>query len=142
VFNILDYKTGGAIALDDESIKAGTTLQLPLYALAAMELLLADRDAWPWQAGYWYVREGGFKPRRALRMYRNDDGRIELESRWEGLRAGLADTVMGLAGGIRAGRFPVCSADPRCTGRCPYSTVCRINQVRSLDKTCQPSATQ
>ena len=139
VFNVLDYKTGGSIALTPESIKAGTTLQLPLYALAAMELLLADRDAMPWQAGYWYVREGGFKPRQALRMYRNDDGRIELEPAWEELRAGLGDTVAGLVGGIRGGRFPVCSADDRCTGRCPYSTVCRINQVRSLEKTCQPS---
>ena len=94
VFNVLDYKTGGPIKLTPESIRAGTTLQLPLYALAAMELLLADRDVLPWQAGYWYVREGGFRPRQALRMYRNDEGRIELEPEWEELRDGLGDTVV------------------------------------------------
>ncbi len=140
VCNVLDYKTGGPIALSPESIKAGTTLQLPLYSLAATELLLADRDTIPWQAGYWYVREGGFRPRQALRMYRNDDGRIELDSKWEEIRDGLAETVVGLVRSIRRGQFPVCSTDPRCTGHCPFSTICRINQVRSLEKTCQPTA--
>jgi ATP-dependent helicase/DNAse subunit B len=138
VFNVLDYKTGGPIKLTAESVKAGTTLQLPLYALAAMKLLLGARELRPWQAGYWYVREGGFKPRQVLPMCCRIDGRI-LD--WEEIHAGLGDTVAVLAGGIRAGRFPVCSADDRCTGRCPYSTVCRINQVRSLEKTCQPRAT-
>ena len=72
VFNVVDYKTGGAIRLTPESIAAGTTLQLPLYAIAAMELLLADRDALPWRAGYWYVRDDGFKPKQALVMYEDD----------------------------------------------------------------------
>ena len=140
VFNVLDYKTGGSVRSTPEAVAAGTALQLPLYALAAMELLLTDRDAVPWQAGYWYLRDDGFKPRQALRMYRNDDGRIELEPAWEQMRAGLADTVVGLVGGIRRGQFPVCSRDDRCTGYCPFSTVCRINQVRSLEKICQPTA--
>jgi hypothetical protein len=135
----LDYKTGGSIKMTPETIHAGTTLQLPIYAMAAMELLLFDRDAIPWLAGYWYVRNGGFKPKQALKMYRNDEGRIELETAWEDIRAGLGDTVIALAGAIRKGQFPVCSADDHCTGRCPYSTICRINQVRSLEKTCQPA---
>ena len=139
VCNVLDYKTGGSIRLVPESIQAGTTLQLPLYAIAASELLLAADDVRPWQAAYWYVRENGFRPRQALRMYRNDDGRIELEPVWEELRAGLADTVVTLASALRCGQFPVYSSDPHCTGRCPYRTVCRVNQVRSLEKTCQPT---
>jgi ATP-dependent helicase/nuclease subunit B len=142
VCNVLDYKTGGAIPLTPDSIRAGTTLQLPLYALAAIELLLVDRNVCPWQAGYWYVREGGFKSRQALRMYRNDDGRLELEPAWEELRAGLGDTLFALVGAIRECQFPVCSADQRCTGHCPYHTICRINQVRSLEKTWQPTASQ
>jgi ATP-dependent helicase/DNAse subunit B len=140
VFNVLDYKTGRSVRFTAEAVAAGTALQLPLYALAAMELLLTDRDALPWQAGYWHLREDGFKPRQALRMYRNDDGRIELEPAWEQMRAGLADTVVGLVRGIRRGQFPVCSRDDRCTGYCPFSTVCRVNQVRSLEKICQPTA--
>ena len=43
----------------------GTALQLPVYALAAGELILAGRDAAPLQAGYWYVGGDGFKPRQA-----------------------------------------------------------------------------
>jgi ATP-dependent helicase/DNAse subunit B len=139
VFNIIDYKTGGSIQLTPESVARGTTLQLPLYVLAARDLMLSDRDAVPWQAAYWYVRDDGFKPRQALRMYRNVEGQIELEPKWEQMRDGLAATVSALVQGIRGGCFAVCSVDDRCTGYCPLSTVCRVNQVRSLEKTWQPS---
>jgi ATP-dependent helicase/nuclease subunit B len=140
VFNVIDYKTGGPIKLTPESIRAGTTLQLPLYAIAAMELLLTDRDALPWRAGYWYVRDDGFKPRQALVMYEDVDGRIELNRDWEDVRDELGDIVAGLIESICAGQFPACSADDRCTGHCPFSTVCRVNQVRSLEKTWRPTA--
>ena len=50
VFNVIDYKSGGTIRLDRDTIRAGATLQLPLYALAAMELILSDRVAVPWCA--------------------------------------------------------------------------------------------
>ncbi len=118
-------------------------MQLPLYALAATELLLADRDALPWQAGYWYIREGGFKPRKGpadvLLL-------TTAASSWNPAGKDSATAwptpSMGLAAGIRGGPVPRLQRRPRCTGRCPYSTICRINQVRALDKTCQPSATQ
>ena len=83
VFNVLDYKTGGSIGLTPESIRAGTTLQLPLYAIAAMELLLADRDAVPGRPAIGTCATTASSPRQALQMYRNDDGRIELEPEWE-----------------------------------------------------------
>jgi ATP-dependent helicase/DNAse subunit B len=142
VFNVVDYKTGAPIRLTAESVRKGTTLQLPLYAIAAMELILNEQDALPWRGGYWYVRDDGFKPKQAMKMYDDIDGRIELDSEWEDIRDGLEATVMGLVRSMRAGRFPVCSADDRCTGRCPLRTVCRINQVRSLEKTCQPTASE
>lgn len=140
VFNVVDYKTGAALKFDDESIAAGTTLQLPLYALAVAELLLADRDAVPWRAGYWYLKEDGFKPRQALPMYQSGEGGLVPDERWQSIRRGLSDTVATLVRGIRTGEFPVCSTDQQCTGRCPYGTVCRITQVRSLEKTWQPHA--
>lgn len=139
VFNVLDYKSGGSIRMTPESVRSGTTLQLPLYALATAELLLSDRDAVPWRAGYWYVRDAGYKPRAAMKMYVEDGGRIELDQDWEEIRASLGDVVAELIHAIRRGRFPVCSADEHCTGRCPYSTVCRINHVRSLEKICRPT---
>jgi hypothetical protein len=30
------------------------------------------------------------------------------------------------------------SADDECTGLCEFSTVCRVNQARALEKTWQP----
>ncbi len=138
VFNVLDYKTGAPLKFNRETIAAGTTLQLPLYALAVAELLLGDRDAVPWQAGYWYLKDKGFKPRQALKMYQPGEGGLVPQTEWEEIRQGLRETVAGLVGGIRTGQFPVCSADDACTSRCPYSTICRINQVRSVEKTWQP----
>jgi len=139
VFNVLDYKTGSPIKFDKESVADGRTLQLPLYALAVAELILSDRDCVPWQAGYWHLKEGGFKPKQALKMYRQGPAGLEPEENWEGIRGGLRQTVVALVRGIRNGDFPTCSHDDRCTGYCPYSTICRINQVRSLEKTWQPS---
>ena len=140
VFNILDYKTGGGVRFTAEACQRGTALQLPLYALAAGELVLNDRDAVPWQAGYWYVSGDGFKPRQALRMYELVEGRPSPCEAWETIRGMLSETVIGLVLAMRQGRFPVWNDDPECTGRCPYSTVCRINQVRSLEKTWRPPA--
>jgi len=140
VFNVLDYKTGGSTRFSPEAVAAGTALQLPLYALAAAELLLNDRDAIPWQAGYWYVADDGFKPKQSLKMYRQNGNALEPEPVWEQIRQGLAVTVLSLVRAIRQGRFAVSSCDPRCTGYCPFHTVCRINQVRSLEKTWIPTA--
>jgi ATP-dependent helicase/DNAse subunit B len=142
VFNILDYKTGGTIRIDGESILSGLTLQLPLYAIAALNILQFDREPYPWRAGYWYVKEPGFRPKQALAFYDDVNGRIEIDPDWESIREELAKTVVGLASAIRQGRFPVCSADDHCTGRCPYNTICRINQVRSLEKKWRPRETE
>lgn len=139
VFNILDYKTGGSSGFGPDAIAAGKALQLPLYVLAVSDLLLIERDPIPWQAGFWYLKENGFKPGRALRMYKLGEGGIEPEAKWEEIRGRLAETVAGLVCGIRGGRFPVCNDDRRCTGYCPYSTLCRIGQIRALEKTWQPA---
>jgi len=141
IFNVVDYKTGGSSRFSLESVVAGTALQLPLYSMAVAELLLARREAVPWQAGYWYVRDDGFKPRQALKMHRRDGDALVPEADWQQIRPLLADTVAALVEGIRRGEFPVCSRDEHCTGFCPYSTVCRINQVRSLEKRWQPAVT-
>ncbi len=140
IFNVLDYKTGGGTRFSLDACQRGTVLQLPLYALAAGELILNDRNAVPWQAGYWYISGDGFKPRQALRMYELVEDHLDPSETWESIRGILADTVVGLVKAMRQGQFPVWSDDPDCTGRCPYSTVCRINQIRSLEKTWRPPA--
>jgi RecB family exonuclease len=135
VFNVIDYKTGGSVRFSVEGVARGTTIQLPLYALAAAELILSERNAVPWQAGYWYVGSDGFKPRQALKMYHAVAGALEPLEEWEQIRSLLARTVAGLLQAMRGGEFPAWSAEAECTGRCPFHTVCRINHVRSLEKT-------
>jgi ATP-dependent helicase/nuclease subunit B len=137
-FNVLDYKTGKPKGISAASVASGVTLQLPIYALAASELLLFDRDAVPWQAGYWWLAGGGFKPRQALKMYRLSDAGVEVEVEWEAIRDQLTRTVVALACSMRRGEFPVLSQNEECSGTCPFHTVCRINQVRSLEKTWMP----
>ena len=91
---------GRRVAFSPEAVARGTALQLPLYALAAAELILNDRDAVPWQAGYWYISGDGFKPRQALRMYELAEGGLEPRAEtWEAIRGILADTVVGLVRG-------------------------------------------
>ena len=139
VFNVLDYKTGGGVRFSLEDCQRGTVLQLPLYALAAGELIVNDRNAVPWQAGYWNISSGGFKPPQALQMYQQVDDHLGPSETWESIRGSLAETVVGLVRAMRQGQFPVWSDDPNCTGHCPYSTVCRINQIRSLEKKWRPT---
>ena len=137
VFNILDYKTGTSSRYSRDAVASGTALQLPLYVMATQQLLLAHEEAVPWQAGYWYLQQQGFKPRQALKMYGCHQERLEPEPEWEKLRERVVALVAKLVESIRGARFPVYSADEQCTRLCPFRTVCRINQVRSLGKTWQ-----
>jgi ATP-dependent helicase/nuclease subunit B len=139
IFNVLDYKTGGYIKFSPEDVARGTALQLPLYALAGAELLLNDRDAIPWQAGYWNVGKKGFIPKQSLIMYKLAGDGVEPTAEWEEIREVLAKTVAGIVGGIRRGCFPVFNVDQRCTSYCPFNTLCRIRQIRSLEKTWLPT---
>lgn len=135
VFNVLDYKSGKSSSLKREDIEAGTALQLPLYALAAEKLLLADRGAAPWRTAYWFVKENGYGEKRALAMYELDDGKLVPSGQWEALQETVRARVRDLVHGVRRAEFPVLSADEQCAGRCEFGTVCRVNQARALDKT-------
>jgi ATP-dependent helicase/DNAse subunit B len=139
IFNILDYKTGYSAKFSLDEFMHGTALQLPVYALAVAEIFLNDRDALPWRAGYWYVAKDGFKNVQALKMYRHGEDELELEEEWETVRDEVAGIVTGLVHGMRGGYFPVFNRNLRCASSCPFGTICRINQIRSLEKTCLPT---
>jgi ATP-dependent helicase/nuclease subunit B len=140
IFNIVDYKTGASAKFSPDEFMHGAALQLPIYAIAVSEMFLLDRDAVPWQAGYWFVTKDGFAARQSLKMYhRGENGWEELDPDWENLRSQLGDILGGLVHGIRNGFFPVFNRNERCTSSCPFSTICRINQIRSLEKTCLPT---
>ena len=138
VFNILDYKTSASVNFSIEDVARGTCLQLPVYALATTELLLNDRDAIPWQAGYWHIREHGYRPKKSLIMYQLIDGKIFTTPEWEQIRATLDIILPALVNGIRRGCFPVFNSDRYCIKYCPLNTFCRIRQIRSMEKTWLP----
>ena len=132
VFNIVDYKTA-ARSPGKPGVIDGTSLQLELYAMATEELLLADEHALAWRAGYWMVRNRGFQ--RPLEIGEVDEGdRIRPTEEWINRRTAIIERLTRMVHGIRQGHFPMYSADDDCTGRCPYRTVCRVNQTRNLEK--------
>ena len=116
------------------SIRAGTTLQLPLYAFAVAEVLLAGRNPVPWAMGYWYLRDRGFKRDKCGQLYEGADQGVQPTEPWEVIRAELPAIVARLIEALRRGEFPPASRDERCTSFCPFSTICRVGQVRALAK--------
>lgn len=133
VFNIIDYKTGGGSHYNKNKILSGEVMQLPLYALAAEHLLLAREQALPYQVGYWLIVKEGFSQRLNLHHYQAD--KLTPSEEWKLLKEQTVSEVFRIVRGIQSAEFPVYSRDDHCTGRCHFSTVCRINHIRSLEKT-------
>ncbi len=130
VYNVIDYKTGRPPRFSKEDVRSGRAVQLVLYALAVKRLGLVADDAVPFQLGYWAVRETGFTvgiSQRGPRGFSPLDTAV-----WESLASMLAAILPRLGAGIRSGEFVVDNPDEECTGRCPYRTVCRVNQVRPM----------
>jgi ATP-dependent helicase/DNAse subunit B len=134
VFNVLDYKTGSKRGFKQAEIEAGLALQLPLYALAVQDLLLVDRRAMPWRVGYWYLKEKGFDAEKLPQLFEQVSGDLRETAAWNELRGILLSRVVQLVRGIRGGEFPVFSQDDNCTSHCSYGTLCRIGQIRALNK--------
>jgi RecB family exonuclease len=131
VFSIIDYKSGRSQNAKAAAIVEGMALQLPLYALAT-ERMLKDQDAVPVRVGYWHVAGKGCA--ETIELAEIARGKIRPNAAWKSLLRELPKRVISLARGVRQGQFPMASDDDQCTSRCGYSTVCRVNQVRSLAK--------
>lgn len=93
---VIDIKTGGFSSYKDietDPVVAGTRLQLPVYAAAALQLLGGERA----EAAYWFVRQG---KRRWIEVELSDS-----------LTALYADTVGRLVRSIATGLFPAKAPD-------------------------------
>jgi ATP-dependent helicase/nuclease subunit B len=138
VFNVIDYKTSAKHRVDVEKMKAGTQLQLPLYALAVAELLLAEQEAVGLSAGYWSIRGKGFaagaKQGGPLTLSEIERGVVREAAHWPELKSALLERIREIVIGIRSGWFPVYNEDKDCGQFCPLNTGCRIAHVRSLEK--------
>jgi ATP-dependent helicase/DNAse subunit B len=136
LFNVIDYKSGRVVRKNADDPIDGTALQLELYTLAAQQVVLGGQ-ALPVGGGYWSIQENGFK--QILSMCDLSGQEPQLYPGWERRRDEVTKRVFELVQGVRRGEFPVFSRDDTCTGYCPYHTVCRVNQVRSLEKAWPPS---
>ncbi len=132
LFRVIDYKSGGAPS--EKEVHSGQALQLPLYALAAQRLLLADLGALPIDAGYWALKKKGY--RAVVHMAKLDKAEnLNFLDTWEPFAQSLEAFVVALVSRLRAGALPVApSKTSDCENYCDYRTVCRIRQVRSTGK--------
>lgn len=137
VFNIVDYKSGRPSKSGAKAVRDGSALQLPLYALAVQEHLLKEQAAIPLVGSYWYLRDKA--PQAAVTFHRPQAGRLSPSEDWEELRERLLVLVQSMVHSVRAGQFPMHCSDEDCTGRCEYKSVCRVGQVRALEKQWQPA---
>jgi len=138
VFNVIDYKTSARQKVDDAKMRAGTQLQLPLYAMAVAELLLAEQEAVGLSAGYWSIRGKGFgagaRSGGPLSLSEIEKGVLREAPAWPELKGALIQRIGEIVAGIRQGWFPVFNEDKDCGQYCPLNTGCRIAHVRSLEK--------
>lgn len=138
VFSVIDYKTSARARVSDADMAAGKQIQLQLYALAVAELLLADEQAAGLSAGYWSIRGKGYhlKARAGgpLTLGEVADGAVRPAAKWLADREALVAKIGEIIAAIRGGEFPVYNDDLHCGAFCPYHTLCRIGQVRSLEK--------
>ncbi|MEX2430344.1 MAG: PD-(D/E)XK nuclease family protein, partial [Dehalococcoidia bacterium] len=111
---VLDYKTGGASfysGLEDDPVDHGKLLQLPVYGLAAREVLGEDAVI---RSAYWFVSEkGGFvrRPRAPLSL--------------EAAMPRFREVVGTIASGIAAGYFPANPGPAKGNCRfCDFDRVC------------------
>jgi ATP-dependent helicase/DNAse subunit B len=129
-FWIIDYKTGHSSHYTGTDLREFRRLQLTLYALAAEQVLLTDRNARPLGLAYWLVADTG--PKVALPSGRGPLAWFEETAAWRSIREQLQAWVVTLVRGIRQGEFPLKPRSELCTQTCDFAQVCRISQSRSI----------
>jgi hypothetical protein len=128
----------------DQEIHAGRQLQLPLYALAVEQLLLAGERAAALSAGFWSIRGKGFaataRSGGPLTIRDVRDGKLVPAPSWSTTREKLVARIGEIIAAIRRGHFPVYNEDDQCTSMCELRTICRVAHIRSLEKVWPPPA--
>ena len=121
---VLDYKTGGTTEytnMDRDPVRRGTRLQLPVYGLAARQLL---GDAVDVKVAYWFVSaRGNFKTRP------------QKPAPLDEMLQPFADAVETITDGIGEGLFP---ANPGGNGGnctyCDFKNLCPTRRVRHWER--------
>lgn len=121
---VLDYKTGGMSEytnMTKDPIRRGTRLQLPVYGLAARELLGQGMEV---LVAYWFVSSRGEFKTRPPKPARLDD-----------MLDPFTDAVRTITDGIGRGLFP---ANPGRSGNncryCDFKHLCPTRRVRDWER--------
>ncbi|VAX38736.1 ATP-dependent nuclease, subunit B [hydrothermal vent metagenome] len=132
-FTVIDYKTGSPKSFKPEDVRNGKAIQLALYLVAVCQLNITGNEAEPYQMGYWSLKEKGFmtgfSQGRKKEIHSLDKETIQT------IEESLTELLPQLAFDMRRGYFPVDNDNKTCASYCPYSTICRVNQVRSVAET-------
>jgi ATP-dependent helicase/nuclease subunit B len=131
-FAVIDYKTRSGERFELKDVRAGLALQLAIYVSAIRQSQLLGSDPGLFQMLYWNLTRNGcvsaLKGSRSKRMESIDSDIVQE------MEQALHDLLPRMVARLRSGEFPVHNDDRDCTGYCSYSTVCRVNQVRSVEQ--------
>jgi ATP-dependent helicase/DNAse subunit B len=134
-----DYKLSTGSSKDD--IKAGRSLQLPIYLEALERLILPGQ---PIAGGGYYVIRGG-NDRRNKGLHRasaleysgisNRVLGVMNDEEWQEIRTSVIAKVWDFLDGMRAGQFVVNPSEKQKTCRfCDFAAVCRYERFRIDEK--------
>lgn len=111
---VVDYKSGSS-HLDPKDLKSGARLQLPIYALAAMNTLQLGSVT---EGFYWKIRQAESSTLK-LSSFRTDNG----QGVQEAIRL-VIEHLQKILAGIRAAEFPPSPPKEGCSPYCPAMQWC------------------
>jgi ATP-dependent helicase/DNAse subunit B len=130
-----DYKL--SVGSTKEDIRAGRSLQIPIYLEALEKLILPGNEVAG--GGYYIIR--GANDRRNKGLYRASKldyyklnaraGAVISEDEWQEIRSEVIKTIWNFLDQMRAGRFFVNPSERNKTCKfCDFGAVCRYNRAR------------
>jgi len=127
---VVDYKTKLHGGHGKTAALRGEDLQVPLYMIAASEVVYAGRPV--------AVAEGVYvglvkNERRVIRVKKDLDG-DEYTEDWKTIDEQARLLPVRYLARIRAGRFPVAPRNDCANGHCPYKAICRMSEARMRRK--------
>jgi ATP-dependent helicase/DNAse subunit B len=130
-----DYKLSTGSSKED--IKAGRSLQLPIYLEALEHLLLPDHQIAG--GGYYIIRGGGERRNKGLHRASLLDysgigkkaGGVISDDEWQQIRNDVIAKIWDFLDNMRAGQFGVNPSEKQKTCRfCDFAAVCRYDRYR------------
>jgi len=130
-----DYKLSTASGKED--IKAGRSLQLPIYLEALEKVIFPDQEIAG--GGYYIIRGGSERRNKGLHRasvasysgIHTRAGAVISDDEWRQIRADVIQKIWDFLDGMRGGHFAVDPSEKKKTCRfCDFAAVCRYDQYR------------